>query len=580
MPQLYVDPANTSTSPGEVFTINVRLFNLSDNFYTTNTLWEPGEPLGPPGVLYNYSLGNLYGLDIKLVWNPQVLNYVNHAITIPVEEYSDGVLHEPILDILNEVDEENGTYHIAKTTLGGPVFNVPDNDGSVFNMTFSVRCAGKSSLKIETSALAIPYLTPEYEGVQQQIPHRVIDGDFRSLTVHNVDTGLDYTFIQEAINAQETIDNHIIYVEEGIYPEYIVINKTVSLIGEDREFTVINSSLSGVAVSISADGIILTGFHIKGNWSPEGSECGVNISSCQGCVVNGNIISQNAGCGITLHESNNNTVSENFIAHNLVGVKLVHSEGNLVAYNNVSQNDSGIEILDSHDSNMIVGNSVRNNDNGIFINNVVGATLCNNSIENNILNGVFLSESRLSEILENNILGNCVGLRLCNTSDSNVFVGNTIINNSQLGILNHGFENTIYHNNFVNNIKNAETNETLTNSWDNGCEGNYWSDYNASDSNGDGLGDLPYSIGENNTDIYPLINRFWNPGDINHDLEIDIYDAVSVSLAYGATSMDPNWSCHSDIAEPYGFIDIFDVVLMAQSYGAEAPSFYGERLCT
>ena len=33
-----------------------------------------------------------------------------------------------------------------------------------------------------------------------------------SLTVHNVDTGLDYATIQEAINAPETLDGHTILV--------------------------------------------------------------------------------------------------------------------------------------------------------------------------------------------------------------------------------------------------------------------------------------------------------------------------------------------------------------------------------
>lgn len=573
MPLLYIDPANTSASPGEVFTITLRLFNLSDNFYTTDALWEPGEPLGPPGVLYNYSLGNLYGLDIKLSWDPHVLNYVSHTITIPVEEYPDGVLHEPILDIRDEVDEENGTYHIAKTTLGGPVFNMPNTDVSVFTMTFSVRCVGKSSLKIETSALAVPYLLPGYAGAQQQIPHLIVDGDFRSLTVHNIDTGLDYTFIQEAINAQETFDNHLIYVEAGVYRESVVIHKAVSLIGEDRAFTVINSSLSGATVSFYADAVTLAGFHVTGRLLPNGNVCGVNISARQGCVVHSNIISRTAGCGITLHESINNTISENFIAYNAVGVKLVHSEGTLIAYNNFTQNDSGIEILDSHGSNTIVENSVHHNDNGIFINNVSGASLCNNSIRNNTVIGIFLSASRLNHISENNILGNSVGIWLRNASNYNTFVGNTIMDHSLLGFSIHGVENIVYHNNFVNNTKNAETNDTLTNSWDNGCEGNYWSNHNTSDSNGDGISDLPYNIRENNTDTYPLINRYWNPGDINHDLKVDIYDTVSVSIAYGATSMDPHWSCHSDIAEPYGSIDIFDVVLMAQSYGESAPPF-------
>jgi nitrous oxidase accessory protein NosD len=45
------------------------------------------------------------------------------------------------------------------------------------------------------------------------------------------------------------------------------------------------------------------------------------------------------------------------------------------------------------------------------------------------------------------------------------------------------------------------------NAWDNGLEGNYWSNYNGGDSNGDGIGDTPYIIDQDNQDNYPLIGK-------------------------------------------------------------------------
>ena len=56
--------------------------------------------------------------------------------------------------------------------------------------------------------------------------------------VHNLDTGLNYTTIQEAIDAPETQNGHTVFVEEGTYYENVVINKSLSLIGENRETTI------------------------------------------------------------------------------------------------------------------------------------------------------------------------------------------------------------------------------------------------------------------------------------------------------------------------------------------------------
>jgi hypothetical protein len=85
-------------------------------------------------------------------------------------------------------------------------------------------------------------------------------------------------------------------------------------------------------------------------------------------------------------------------------------------------------------------------------------------------------------------------------------------------LLTSSSNNTLYHNNFVNNTLQAGS-DSPTNTWDNGYPsgGNYWSDYNGSDlysgpfqnvTGSDGIGDTPYVIDANDIDHYPLMNPY------------------------------------------------------------------------
>lgn len=94
------------------------------------------------------------------------------------------------------------------------------------------------------------------------------------------------------------------------------------------------------------------------------------------------------------------------------------------------------------------------------------------------------------------------------SSNNNTITRNNIANSLSLG----GYNNTFFKNNF--SIEHLIVNGR--NFWDNVSVGNYWSDYNGTDSDGDGAGDVPYVIDETTK----TITRLWLPLKHCHHLNL------------------------------------------------------------
>lgn len=190
MPVVYVYPTQAFGAKGTTFTISVKIFNLTNNLYQTDTLWKPGEPLGELGTFYNYSLGNLYGFDIVLSWDPEILEYVDRFVLIPVEDYSEGILHAPILNIQDTVDSIDGKYYLSQSSwLPVESFNCPNQNATIFTITFRVKDERVSSIILESVELM---LDPALAGVLNVIPHVTLDGEFcraRTIRILSIDVG-------------------------------------------------------------------------------------------------------------------------------------------------------------------------------------------------------------------------------------------------------------------------------------------------------------------------------------------------------------------------------------------------------
>ena len=164
----------------------------------------------------------------------------------------------------------------------------------------------------------------------------------------------------------------------------------------------------------------------------------------------------------------------------------------------------------------------------------MGNVLVNGNIINGSFGGIFLLQNPYTTRFGYNVQDNAsftmgkvefgtntisnssvAGMRLTNLENASI-IKNTMQYCSYGIDLQNSANNSVYHNNFINNTIQATVTPNYNDTWDNGYPsgGNYWSDYNGTDQykgsnqdilGSDFIGDTPYAINTNNTDHYPLM---------------------------------------------------------------------------
>lgn len=166
----------------------------------------------------------------------------------------------------------------------------------------------------------------------------------------------DYPTIQEAINAARPGDT--IFVRSGNYYESVFVNKSVSLVGEDRRTTIIDAEQIWTTVIVRANEVSIANFTIR-NSGPPAFICWafpcILLYSVQGCNISNNEVIANwlwvSRDGIILEESSNNSIYGNNIVENRLGIHIVkNSDNNHICGNNVTHNGYGIFMSSSRNN--------------------------------------------------------------------------------------------------------------------------------------------------------------------------------------------------------------------------------------
>jgi parallel beta-helix repeat protein len=323
----------------------------------------------------------------------------------------------------------------------------------------------------------------------------------------------NYSSIQGAIDNSSEGDTVFVYDDSSPYFECLVLNKTVILVGEDRDSTVVDAQHGGSVVEIYADGCLVSGFTLKNcqKVNQDYEYCVVKIIDSDYVIISDNILSigemeyNDFVSVVWLYHScycniSNNVIFELDWVQKSSGVGFYSGSCyNTVSGNIISNYVWGIdfESYSGCDGNMFIGNCISNSTTGIAITGCDNNKIMDNIIEYNV-RGIDLDDTQHSIVSGNVIRYNGDGYAFeCGIiisgwyhyNNYNTVSGNVISNNNPTGVyVLYSFKNVISGNNFIDNgigYSGKEWGNAYfclpfrlislfgANSWD----GNFWSDY-------------------------------------------------------------------------------------------------------
>jgi parallel beta-helix repeat protein len=246
----------------------------------------------------------------------------------------------------------------------------------------------------------------------------------------------NYSKIQDAIDNSSDQDMIFVYDDSSPYNENIIIDKSIIIMGEDPDSTIIDGDSKQCTITINSSNVSFGGF----------------------TIINGNL------SGIKLLNSEYCSIFFNFIdANKRYGISLIDSSENIILFNIIQGNDNGVKLSSNSNNNAIYENVFYNNYNGIFLEYSSDNNITFNEISHNEYGIKLYSKSKNNLIKLNLISNNTLGLLLGGTIFP-TFVFNMLLDGST--------NNRITKNNFIDNTQDAFFQNSRRNRW----WRNYWNE--------------------------------------------------------------------------------------------------------
>jgi len=305
-------------------------------------------------------------LDFKLSGSTLISNYksLDDGDSIIINDVIDRIYYDPVLD------ETSVSFNFEQTSSGLTALS-PNFIGDLTNL-YKAGDTVKISVTIkhvtfsktnETTGITYQYDLDTFEKSWEDEDTFILRGNFNPLPADsielvsskesrtfyvNIDGSTEYSKIQDAINASNHGDT--IFVYNGTYFENIIINKSITLAGENKYNTTIEggTNFKFDVIEISADNVKINGFTIKNS-----------------AIYGYGIMINNYDIDSSLIVGYGNNIFDNIITNNQIGISLFGTsiKNNRIYNNNISNNYVGIDEDDTLNNFFYNNNFVNNTEN-------------------------------------------------------------------------------------------------------------------------------------------------------------------------------------------------------------------------
>ena len=267
-----------------------------------------------------------------------------------------------------------------------------------------------------------------------------------------------YQHIQDGVDAAGNGDT--VFVYSGIYYEHIVINTSISLVGEYREIPIIDGNNTGNILVINADNTTVRDF-IMQNCSDKNTNFGnIIIVNSNNNTIFGNYFYPNVehyySNVIKIIDSDFNNIYDNYMESSHCGINIDGSNSNKIWNNKIFlDSGSGIGVDWSSENNIISNNEIIDEGDSSY---GIGINGANNYVSSNVVSGFHggIHFTKYNNTIVNNSISFCRYIGIWNTcvrgigSANGTIIGNIIDNCFLAGLYIEGDNNCIKRNTFSN----------------------------------------------------------------------------------------------------------------------------------